>query len=74
LIQPTIHAGQREDSLNAPYAELALLVINMVAEGTDLSACVLGAPEQLGNLVGTSRGNILLLETIATAFLPHMFA
>jgi hypothetical protein len=66
--------GQREHSLNAPYTELPLLVINMVAEGTDLSARVLGSPEQLGHFEGTPRGNILLLDAIATTFLPHMLA
>ena len=46
----------------------------MVAEGTDLSARPFGSPQQLRDFVGTSRGNILLLEAIATAFLPHMLA
>src|SRR5215469_13393950 len=66
--------GQGEDALNAAYTKLSLLVINMVAEGTDLSARVFGSPEQLRNFVGTSRGNILLLDAITTAFLPHMLA
>src|SRR6516162_2295883 len=70
----TVLFGQRENALNAPYTELSLLVINMVAEGTDLSAHVFGSPEHLRNFVGTSRGNILLLEAITTAFLPHMLA
>src|SRR5262252_1506085 len=50
----TVLFGQGEDALNATYAELPLLVINMVAEGTDLSARVLGAAEQLRNLEGTT--------------------
>src|SRR5215469_11240329 len=70
----TVLFGQRENALNAAYTELPLLVINMVAESADLSARVFGSPEQLRNFVGTSRRNILLLDAIATAFLPHMLA
>ena len=66
--------GERENSLHAAYTELPLLVINMVADGVDLSAGVFGSPEQLRNLAGTPRGKILFLEAITTAFLPHVLA
>jgi len=66
--------GQGENALNAAYTQLPLLVIDMVAEGPDLSAGAFGSPEQLGHLEGASRGKILFVDAIPAAFLPHMLA
>src|SRR5215469_10284972 len=66
--------GQRKNALNAAHAELSLMLINVLAEGADLSSRVFGSQQQLRDLVRSPGRKIPLLNAMTAAFLTKVLA
>src|SRR5215469_16321472 len=66
--------SQRENALNAAHAELSLMLIDVLAEGADLSSRVFGSQQQLRDLVRSPGRKIPLLNAMTAAFLTKVLA
>ena len=70
----TVLFDQGEKALHAAHAQLPLVLINVMAEGSDLSARVFGPHQQLRNLPRSSWREIPLLDAMPAAFLTDVLA
>src|ERR1700719_3416790 len=66
--------GESQNTLNATHADLSLVVMDMLAESSDLSPGAFGSQQQLRNLPRSSRRKIPLLDAMPAAFLTDVLA